>query len=447
MTHIAQDLMRMRTLHPALRRSMLAGTLAAVAAVLVLAFAASAFALSGIPIKVGEPISTESPAVAVDGSGTAYIAWPDKEHVSEATVQYCVLPAGQSACAYTGTLVPSGGPNHYVDRVQVLVDEGTIVVLADVYGVEDEYTPEQEWASTDGGAVFSQVNGGKSVADGILSADTAPLSAVVVPGTDALGYGWDSAAGGFEKPFESAVPTFDEFPLNSPTTCSIATEAMSKQFPPNCPTEEDFAALQPEGVVDPIKNADGQFASQAGTNPGVLGIFETDNESGPLCPGSFGTAFVYGSGDQSTTAPINSYDKYEPGKPGSAWSGPVAQADCNAEYPAVGGGPSGFGVVEDDLTRNVTVYHQFDQAHEDFDTPYVTIANEFEESPSVSQDGSGGIYVTYTGGYGGHSPCLQCDWRRELDRAGDDQSEHRWERRWSCQLRRLKRAGLGGLDR
>jgi hypothetical protein len=377
----------------------LAGTFAATVFVLVFAFATSAFAVSGTPVKVGEPISNERPAVAVDSSGTAYIAWADTEHTSEAVVQYCVLPAGETACTHTGTLVASGGASHYIDRVQVLVDEATIVVLADVYGVPEENTPEQEWTSTDGGAVFSAVDGGKSVADGILSADTQPLNAVVVPGTSTLGYGWDSAAGGFEKPFESPVPTFDEFRLSSSPTCSVSTT--SKQFPPNCPSEEDFAALQPEGVVDPIGNAGGQFASQTGTSPGVLGVFETDFNSGPLCPGSFGTAFVYGSGDQSTTAPVNSYDKYEPGKPGSAWSGPVAQADCNAEYPAVGGGPSGFGVVEDDLTRNFTVYHPFDQTHKDFDTPYVTIADEFEESPSVSQDEHGGIYVTYTGGFEG----------------------------------------------
>ncbi len=38
---------------------------------LMLAFAANAFAVSGTPIKIAEPIRFGSPSVAVDGAGTA----------------------------------------------------------------------------------------------------------------------------------------------------------------------------------------------------------------------------------------------------------------------------------------------------------------------------------------------------------------------------------------
>ena len=41
------------------------------------------------------------------------------------------------------------------------------------YGSQGDYEPEQEWQSTDGGATFSLVNGGKSVANGIINASTA----------------------------------------------------------------------------------------------------------------------------------------------------------------------------------------------------------------------------------------------------------------------------------
>ncbi len=59
---------------------------------------------------------------------------------------------------------------------------------------------------------------------GILNADTGPLSAVIVPGTGVLGFGWDTAAG---------APTFNAFPLTGPPECSVAT----------CPA--GFATLEP----------------------------------------------------------------------------------------------------------------------------------------------------------------------------------------------------------
>ena len=192
------------------------------------------------------------------------------------------------------------------------------------------------------------------------------------------------------------MPTFDEFPLSSPPNCNHG----EKDYPPGCPKSEYFSALEPDTNPDQIGNAHGEFASQLGANPGILGIFETDFSNGPLgCSSNpeFGTAFVYGSGVQSAT---NSYD-ISPGHANSAWKVPVTLADCGVEFPAVAGGPSGFGVLEDNDATNQTVYHQFDQATERFDTPVVTVANEFEEQPAVSQDGAGGVYATYLAGFGG----------------------------------------------
>jgi len=362
---------------PALRRTTLVSALSAAA---VLALAVNALAVSGSPIKVGEPLQNGPPAVAVDSAGTAYIAWADTANSGGAgdTVQYCTLPAGATGCAHSGTLTPAGGSGQQVDGVQVLADGSTVVLLADVYGVAHENTPEQEWTSTDGGATFNVVDGGASVADGILNADTAPVNALIVPGTDALGYAWVTAAGN---------PTFDEFPLSSPPPCSIKT----------CPAEERFSRLQPASSPSPLGNPRGVLASQLGANPGVLGVYETLGLPG-ASPCTFSTAYVYGSGDQSAT---NDYDKYAPGEPDSAWKVPLSPADCEVEYPAVGGGPSGFGVVEDDLTKHSTVYHPFDQTKDTFDKPSVTIADEPEQSASVSQDGAGGIYATYLGGAGG----------------------------------------------
>lgn len=266
-----------------------------------------------------------------------------------------------------------------------MVDGSTIVLLADVYGAKsEEYEPEQEWQSTDDGATFTEVNGGKSISDGIIDADTEPLGAVILPGTGVLGYGWNTAG--------DSPPTFNAFPLSSPPGC----------FRLKCPT--GFASLEPNTNPDQISNAGGQFASQTGANPGVMGIFNTDFTNGPLgCSNGqtvpFGTAYAFASGNQSAS---NNYN-ISPGTANSAWKVPVTQADCNVEYSALAGGPSGFGLVEDnDLTGSV-VYHRFDQTTMKFDTPQVTIAgNAFEEDPAVSQDASGGIYTTFLlGGPGG----------------------------------------------
>jgi len=360
----------------------------ALTAVVMLVSTASALAVSGTPINIGTPYESEHLSVAVDSTGTAYIAWANEKDLAPVTtniVQYCVLPVGATGCTHSGTLVPADS-GQYIDGVQVLADGSTVVVLADVYGTGGskslEYIPEQEWQSTDGGATFVLINGGKSVAEGNVEGDTFPLSAVVLPGAEVLGYGWNSAV---------APPTFHEFPLNLPPECSEETG--------KCPS--GFAKLEPETNPDPITNGGGQFASQLGASPGVLGIFNTlFNKGGPLeCPGGeFGTAYTYGSGVQSAT---NNYN-LSPGEPNSAWKVSASQADCSVEYPAVAGGPSGFGVLEDNLATNDIVYHRFDQATETFDTPFAIIAAKaFEEEPSVSQDAYGGIYATFLlGGVG-----------------------------------------------
>jgi hypothetical protein len=130
-----------------------------------------------------------------------------------------------------------------------------------------------------------------------------------------------------------------------------------------------------------------------------MGVFPTVDTNGPLgCADSFGAAFVYGTGSQSAA---NSYN-VSPGVAGSAWKVPATQLDCNVEYPAVGGGPDGFGVLESDNANGHTIYHAFDAATTRFDKAPVTVNAKGEQQPSLSQDGHGGVYATYAlGGAGG----------------------------------------------
>ena len=356
---------------------------AALSVAFVFVFASGALA-AGKTVNVGTPFSSGPPSIAVDNAGNALIAWANTRDLDGAdnVVEYCVLPVSATACSHSGKLIPADSAK-FIDGVHVLSVGGTLVVLADVFGAAGDnaahFLPVQEWQSTDGGATFSIVNGGLSVTSGILNADTGPLSAVIVPGTGVLGFGWDTAA--------TAPPTFNAFPLSAPPECSVAS----------CPA--GFASLEPPSNPDQIGNPFGEFASQAGANPGVLGIFDTIFTNGPLaCAKTFGTAYAYGAGNQTGS---NNYN-VSPGSPGSAWKVPVAQADCNVENPAVGGGPSGFGVLETNEGTSTTVYHRFDQATMKFDSPMVAVAKGGESSPAVTQDGAGGVYGTYlSGGPGG----------------------------------------------
>ncbi len=354
------------------RRARLTYGLAAIA---TLALCTSAMA-AGKVVTVGTPFSSGPPSVAVDSSGNALVAWANTKDLGGSVnfVQYCVLPVNATACSHSGDLQPADSAQ-YIDGVHVLSDGGTMIILADVFGAAGnnagDYTPDQEWQSTDGGATWSLVNGGLSVTSGILNADTGPLSAVIVPGTGVLGFGWDTAAG---------APTFNAFPLAGPPECSVAM----------CPA--GFSTLEPDTNPDTLGNPFGQYAAEAGAQPGVMGIFDTNFTNGPLgCAKSFGTAYVYGSGNQSAA---NSYN-ISPGQPGSAWKVALAQADCNVENPGIGGGPSGFGVLESNEGNATTVYHRFDAATSKFDVPMVTVANQTELYAAVSQDGAGGIYGTY----------------------------------------------------
>ncbi len=362
-----------------LQRALLTSGFAGAMAVVLTTSALAA----GKPVNVGTPFESGQPAIAVDSAGEAVIAWANTKDLAGANnfVQYCVLPVGAVACAHSGNLTP-GDSAQYIDGVQVIAEGSTFVILADVFGTAGgmaaDYEPEQEWQSLDGGQTWSFVNGGLSVTSGIVDADTGPLSAVILPGTGVLGYGWDTAA---------SAPTFNAFPLSSPPECSVAQCAAG------------HATLEPETNPDTLGNEPGHFASQLGAAPGVMGVFDSLFTNGPLgCSQSFGTAYVYGSGNQSST---NNYN-VSPGQPNSAWTVPLTQADCNAEYSTVGGGPSGFGILEDDLGTSSVVYHRFDQATLKFDpAPVTVVSGHGELDPALSQDGTGGIYATYLGGAGG----------------------------------------------
>jgi hypothetical protein len=340
---------------------------AAITGLLMLVMCGQALA-AGTPVTVGAAPGTEPPSVAVQTNGSALIAWSTKD-----TVEWCVLPQGAAKCSTRGTLPLAGGENE-IGAVQAIADGSTSVILANAFGnpAAPDYDPLQMWVSTDNGATFAAQAGGVSVGSGIINGDTVPVGGTVVPGTAVLGFGWETAIG---------APSFDTFGLTNQTECSGAT----------CAT--GFATLEPASNPDQVGNLGARYAANL---DGVMGMFETNFTSGPLgCSPSktvpFGTAFAFGDGNAS---PSNDYN-VSPGLPNTAWRVPVTQLDCNVEFPALGAGPSGFGVLEQDDLANDTIYHRFSGITNSFSAKPVVVSSQGEQQPSLSQDSAGGVYAAF----------------------------------------------------
>lgn len=352
------------------------------------AIPASALALSG-PFTIG---SGDSPAIAVDGGGTAYVVWQGEGPSSQPTGQvvYCMLPDGASACAHAGVLATGAGSTGFspgAGEPRVVISGGTVAIVAHT-GSAGDNSPIQEWQAPDGTANFSLVNGGDSVADADAQVPVPghPGSifvpglwgAVAVPGSGELGVSFD---------VNYASPTFAAFPLSNPPPCSYATT-------PAC----SFATLGPLSDA-PLGATISHTASESGPSPGVLGIRPTA-DSGPFaCPGSqpYGaTAFFYGRGLQG---PSNDYN-VSPGLPNSAWKVGVSPIpnDCSTSEPSIAGGASGFGLMEtllgpDAAGYGTLRYRPFDTATMTFDKPAMPVVSPgLGDSIQLGQDGSGGIY-------------------------------------------------------
>ncbi len=362
-------------------KRLLAGLVVAIA--LVLSAPAGALAASGTPLQVGTGTHVTGLSVAVEADGTAVASWADQSVPTAHVVKWCVLPVGATACSAGGTLKPAGGPSPQisVNNTQVLNEGSKLVILADVQVGNVEYESVQQWQSTDGGQAFTATNGGGAIASGNTSVDTRMTNAVTLPGGLSVGVG-------FVTP--SYEPTFHAFPLTGATLCGRRSPTR------NCAA--GVATLGSESNQDKVGNPPANFASNADA---VLGVFRTNYSDGNLgCAGAtpFGMAYVYGTGLQSNS---NNYN-LSPGVPSTAWRTGVAKADCDVDYLAVGGGPSGFGVIEDNQVTRQTQYHRFDTATDAFDTAPNIVSSTGEQQPSVSQDGAGGVYATYlSGGIGG----------------------------------------------
>ncbi|MBE2314510.1 hypothetical protein DVA67_000870 [Solirubrobacter sp. CPCC 204708] len=117
-----------------------------IAVVAVLAFFALAGGASAAPFAVG---TGDTPAVAVDSAGTAYIAWNGAD--AQDTPQFCRLPRGATACDVALTLPITPGTIS-TSRPHVSLLGGRVSVLVWRTGQAVGIT---QYVSTDGGASFT----------------------------------------------------------------------------------------------------------------------------------------------------------------------------------------------------------------------------------------------------------------------------------------------------
>jgi hypothetical protein len=100
------------------------------------------------PLTIG---TGHKPGVAVDGAGTAYIAWyGDESTVS--SLRFCRLPRGAGACDVAGTIA---APGTSLSRPFVTVVGSTVRVISYRYGLTaPRFDEVWQFTSADGGASF-----------------------------------------------------------------------------------------------------------------------------------------------------------------------------------------------------------------------------------------------------------------------------------------------------
>ena len=117
-------------------------------ACLAAALLGPAGAVAATPLTIG---TGHKPGVAVDGAGTAYIAWFGPES-NVTSLHFCRLPRGAGACDVATTIA---APGTTLSRPYVTVDGGTVRVVSYRYGLTGARFDEiWEFTSADGGATF-----------------------------------------------------------------------------------------------------------------------------------------------------------------------------------------------------------------------------------------------------------------------------------------------------
>ncbi|HTV11973.1 MAG TPA: VWD domain-containing protein [Acidimicrobiales bacterium] len=319
-------------------------------------------AATGTGITIGSAPSV-TPGVAVDASGTAYVVWQQ----GSGDLSFCKLSVGAKACRHVILAAP---PNDvFFGRPTVLLEPGHIYVLDLALGGADDLEGMSEFVSTDGGSAFTREPYAVGSLGGGNSGPAGPP--IELPGGD--------FGAGYVIP--ESDPVFQANSLASPADQSEAASA-------------PFATLQPRPAnAYTVGSLGGVFGSQLSGSTGVLGVFEAFPGKGSSpCPSSASAALVYGyapANPSTTPAELSA----SPGA-SSPWR-PLAKVDCGGTDPAVGGGPSGLGLLETNESSGAVVqYRQFSPSS-GFGPAVTITSDEVAGDGSLSQDGAGEVFATW----------------------------------------------------
>lgn len=340
-----------------------------VTAVLMLGLATGAQALSE-PIAIGSntPGLPSTPAVAVDATGTAYVAWITPP--ADTVLNFCKVPVGATGCSPVALTVPDPSHAQYFDPPSVLVTGTTVRVFEEVDGAADHNEDGMyEWLSTDGGATFTPFGYSLSYTALGDTAGTGPMPVVPLFG-DNVGFGYVAADGN---------PLFQVNSLTAPQNYSPGA------YPPTSPPPP-LASLDPSPNDYVVGNLGGEIVSQLTGTTGLLGVFQLLEAGG--CPSNGGLVFTYAAIDPSTS---NAALDTSAG-PGSPWSA-LARVQCDGENPALTGGPGGLGLLYTNDASTSTQFRRF-TAPATFG-PATTLASGAALEPTVTQDAAGGLYATW----------------------------------------------------
>jgi hypothetical protein len=320
---------------------------------------------TGTPVTVGSA-PNEAPAVAVDASGTAYVVWQQ----STTKLSFCKLAGAATSCNPVTLEVPDPTTDQFFGPPAVLLEPGHIYVLNVVVASSDA-DGLNEFVSSDGGATFSVV----PHAVGFVGSGGPAGPPVELPGGD--------FGAGYVIP--GSNPAFQANSLAAPTDESEASGAPHATLNP-----------QPASAYT-IGNLGGVFGSQLVGSRGVLGVFEALSGKGSsACPSSANEALAY------AYAPVNASTtpaelSTSPG--GSSPWRPLAKVDCDGTDPAVGGGPSGLGLLETNEAHvpnpgPLVQYRRFSPSS-GFGSSVTIATDEVGSEATLSQDSAGAVFATW----------------------------------------------------
>ncbi len=351
------------TLHTAGRRTIVVAALLTGLSLWAWLSTPGARAATAVNIGTNQEHLSGQASVAVDPAGTAYIAWPSAEGAS---LNFCKVPLGATGCSAL-QLTPSSGTTFPVADPAVLVEGTTVHVFAEAISTDGDDSGMTGFVSTDGGATFSPLLGGAAISFGASDGEATLDPVIALPGGN-IGVSYVVPAGN---------PAFQAVSLSSPIENSQT----------NHPTGE--ASLNPSPNGFQIGNLGGQAAPQLSGDEGILGAFELI-EAGP-CPATDGIDYAFAPLPATSAALDTSV-----GAAGSPWQ-PLQLLECNADYPAVGGGPSGLGVLDENETTGTVVYHAFNAATKTFAAP-VVVTHGHELEAALAQDSAGAVFATWVSG-------------------------------------------------